>query len=220
MIVEYYPEADYLPVLELQRQRFGQMCAAKAAKQPVEQEWLMMVEHRPVYTLGMHADASNITHEAWLRAQGADVHRIERGGDVTFHGPGQIVVYPLIDLEARGLGVKSYVHLLEQAVIDTLADYGIEGGRVEGATGVWLGIGTPAERKVCAIGVKISRYCSMHGLALNVNTDLRWFGAINPCGFTDRGVTTIALETGHPESLPCATARLRTHLLRLLTPTR
>lgn len=216
MEVEYYRQAAYLPILELQRERFHAMCEAKAHHQPVEQEWLMMVEHQPVYTLGVHGNAANITHEAWLRAQGAEVHRIERGGDVTFHGPGQLVVYPLIDLEKRGLGVKSYINLLEEAVIRTVAEYGISAGRVDGATGVWVGIGTPQERKISAIGVKISRYCTMHGLSLNVDMDLRWFQAINPCGFTDRGVTTISRETGAQESLTVAAARLRHHLIGLL----
>lgn len=216
MKVEYYSKAAYLPILELQRERFHAMCETKAKHLAVEQEWLMMVEHQPVYTLGVHGNAANITHEAWLRSQGAEVHRIERGGDVTFHGPGQLVVYPLIDLEKRGLGVKSYINILEEAVIRTMAEYGITADRVEGATGVWLGIGTPRERKISAIGVKISRYCTMHGLSLNVNTDLKWFQAINPCGFTDRGVTTIALETGSTESLTVAAARLRRHLLELI----
>ncbi len=216
MLVEYYTDAPYSPILELQRARFRQMCEAKAQHHEVPQEWLMMVEHQPVYTLGMHGDAANITHADWLRSQGAEVYRIERGGDVTFHGPGQIVAYPLIDLEKRNLGAKSYVTLLEEAVIRTLAEYGIRGGRVDGATGVWLGIGTPQERKICAIGVKISRYCTMHGLALNINTNLSWFSAINPCGFTDRGVTSLKQELGSQTSISVATARLRRQLLKLL----
>lgn len=216
MTVEYYYNASYAPLLQLQRERFHAMRDAKAAHQPLPGEWLMMVEHTPVYTLGLHANAQNITHEAWLRSKGAEVYHIERGGDVTFHGPGQLVVYPLIDLEKRHLGVKSYINILEEAVIRTSAEYGIDAGRVDGATGVWIDAGTTHERKLCAIGVKVSRYVTMHGLAMNVNTDLEWFQAINPCGFTDKGVTSLALETGHHESFSIAIARLRNHLMQLL----
>ena len=158
--------------------------------------------------------------------RGAEVVEIDRGGDVTFHGPGQLVVYPIVDLQRCGLGVKNYVHLLEETVILTLADYGIDSGRVEGATGVWLGIGTPTERKICAIGIRCSRFISMHGLALNISTDLSWFSAINPCGFTDRGVTTLYQEllsrSAHqgcdynPPSLDEVAQSLRIRLANLL----
>lgn len=159
--------------------------------------YLLTVEHPPVYTLGRSAHEENlVAGEAGLKSRGAEVFRIDRGGDVTFHGEGQAVVYPIVDLERLGLGIKEYIHLLEEAVIGTVAAWGIRGERVGGATGVWIGAGTPHERKICAIGVRASRYVTMHGLALNVNTDLRWFSWINPCGFADKGVTSVEKEIG------------------------
>lgn len=186
--------APYREVLELQRDIFNRRVELRRNGQDTGDDVIITVEHQPVYTLGRHADPRNVVHRQWLLARGAEVVEIDRGGDVTFHGPGQLVVYPIVDLQRCGLGVKNYVHLLEETVILTLADYGIDSGRVEGATGVWLGIGTPTERKICAIGIRCSRFISMHGLALNISTDLSWFSAINPCGFTDKGVTTLYQE--------------------------
>ncbi len=159
--------------------------------------YLLTVEHPPVYTLGRSAHEENlVAGEAFLRSRGAEVYRIDRGGDVTFHGKGQAVVYPIVDLERIGIGIKAYIDRLEQAVIDTVAAWGIQGGRVDGATGVWIDRGTARERKICAIGVRASHFVTMHGLALNVNTDLGWFSWINPCGFVDKGVTSVERETG------------------------
>lgn len=187
----------YMPIWRRQEEMVRQIIDARAAGEPYA-ETLLLVEHSPVYTLGRHGHEDNmLLSAAQLGAMGAELVRTDRGGDITFHGPGQLVAYPIIDLLRHGLGVKAYVDMLEQAVIDTLATYGIAGGRVEGATGVWLGIGTPAERKICAIGIRCSRFVACHGLALNANTDLGFFRAINPCGFTDKGVTSIALELGH-----------------------
>lgn len=169
-----------------------------------------MVEHNHVYTLGLHGKAENmLLNEGQLKERGIEFIHIERGGDITYHGPGQIVVYPIINLKAHKLGVKDYVHLLEQIVIDFLATYEIESGRVEGATGVWLGIGTPAERKICAIGVKCSHFVTRHGFALNINTDLSYFSLINPCGFVDKGVTSLSVELGKPVDMDEAKERLR-----------
>jgi len=123
-------------------------------------------------------------------------YKINRGGDITYHGPGQLVGYPIIDLESFKLGVKEYVHLLEEVIIQTLGQYNISATRLEGATGVWLDVSTPKVRKICAIGVRISRYVTMHGFALNVNTDLKYFSHINPCGFQDKGVTSMQKELG------------------------
>lgn len=187
-------DAPYREVLELQRDIFNQRVELRRNGQDTGDDVIITVEHQPVYTLGRHADPRNVVHRQWLLARGAEVVEIDRGGDVTFHGPGQLVVYPIVDLQRCGLGVKNYVHLLEETVILTLADYGIDSGRVDGATGVWLGIGTPTERKICAIGIRCSRFITMHGLALNISTDLSWFSAINPCGFTDKGVTTLQRE--------------------------
>ena len=134
--------------------------------------------------------------EAQLERIGATYYHIDRGGDITYHGPGQLVCYPILYLEDFHLGLKAYVHVLEEAVIRVCASYGIEAGRVNGATGVWLEGGTPRARKVCAIGVRSSHFVTMHGLALNVNTDLRYFSYIHPCGFVDKGVTSLQKELG------------------------
>lgn len=175
---------------------------------------VIITEHKPVYTLGKHGHEENMLR---LPA-GVECIRIDRGGDITYHGPGQLTVYPLVNLHELHLGVKDYVNALEQTVIDTIAEYGIKGERIEGATGVWLGAGTPAERKICAIGVKVNRGVTMHGFALNVNNGPEPFAAINPCGFIDKGVTSIAIEQGSPASMTEVAERLAFHLARQLTP--
>lgn len=213
-------DAPYMPVLEAQRRIFGAMTESRRSGRPVGDETVFIVEHRPVYTLGRHGCRDNLVDEAFIRENGIDLVRIERGGDITFHGPGQVVVYPIIDLRFRHLGVKSYVRLLEQAVIMTLDDFGIAGERVDGATGVWIGAGTDNERKICAIGIKCSRFVTMHGLALNVSTDLRYFRVINPCGFTDRGVTSVSAELGRRIAFDDAAAVLKSHLSALLDSAR
>ncbi|MDP4186131.1 MAG: lipoyl(octanoyl) transferase LipB, partial [Bacteroidota bacterium] len=131
-----------------------------------------------------------------------------RGGDITYHGPGQIVGYPILDLEHFNIYLKEYIHKLEESIIRFLKlDYGIDSHRLEGATGVWLDEG-PRQRKICAIGTKASRYITMHGFALNINTDLNYFNYINPCGFTDKGVTSIAKELGHEIDIEDAKRKL------------
>ena len=158
---------------------------------------VLLVEHPPVYTLGKSGHVENllVSREA-LEAAGARFFHIDRGGDITFHGPGQLVVYPILDLERLGIGLRDYINALEEAVIRTVARYGITAGRIHGASGVWIDPDSRRPRKICAIGVRSSRYVTMHGFALNVTTDLGWFSRINPCGFTDRGVASIASETG------------------------
>lgn len=208
---------EYGEMLERQRELFRSMVERKKSGLPIENETLFLVEHNPVLTLGKHAHESNLLlPEEILAAKGVDVYRIERGGDVTFHGPGQLVAYPLIDLEAHRLGVKDYVDIIEETVIRTIADHGIKGERVAGASGVWIGKGTPGERKICALGVKCSRYVTMHGLALNVNTDLSYFNLINPCGFTDKGVTSMARELGHEVDMQEVKSRLAHHFVSLI----
>lgn len=168
---------------------------------------LMLCEHPHVYTLGKSGQANNLlVSETFLKSIGASYYHIDRGGDITYHGYGQLVGYPILDLSTirteRGArpGLKEYIHLLEESVIATIAEWGIEGQRVEHATGVWLpATGTRPERKICAIGVKASRFVTMHGFALNVTTDLKYFDYINPCGFTDKGVTSMAAELADPE---------------------
>lgn len=195
LIVTDLGTMPYREVWELQKKLQEKLIALRGEKEA--DEYLLLVEHPPVYTLGFHGQAANmLLSEDVLASRGIDFIRIERGGDITYHGPGQLVAYPIIDLSRHGLGVKDYISLLEEAVIQTVSKYGIEGERVDGATGVWIGKGTSRERKICAIGVKCRRFTTMHGLALNVNTDLSYFQAINPCGFVDKGVTSIAAEIG------------------------
>ena len=158
---------------------------------------IFFCEHRFVYTLGRSGKEGNmLLSEEQLHKIGASLYHIDRGGDITYHGPGQLVCYPILNLEEFSLGLKEYVHLLEEAVIRVCASYGITAGRVEKATGVWLDGDSPRARKICAIGVRSSHYVTMHGLALNVNTDLRYFSYINPCGFIDKGVTSLQKELG------------------------
>ena len=160
---------------------------------------LLFVEHPHVYTLGKSGKENNLLINGnFLKSIGASFFKTDRGGDITYHGPGQIVGYPIIDLNALGIGVKQYVKTLENVIIATLKDYNIDGILMEGATGVWIEnvmAGKPG--KICAIGVKVSRGITMHGFALNVNSDLRYFSYINPCGFTDRTVTSMELLLGH-----------------------
>ena len=222
--IQYYDLRDvpYNEGLALQHKLFDPRVECRRQGLDTGDDAIITLTHRPTYTLGRHAKASNIVNRRWIEERGAEIHCIDRGGDITFHGPGQLVVYPIIDLLRCRLGVKAYVNLLEESVILTLADYGISAGRVDGATGVWLGTGTHAERKICAIGIRCSRFITMHGLALNVDTDLSWFSAINPCGFTDRPVTSMAkeLSPAAPPSLDDVAARLISHLDKLLTDKR
>ena len=163
---------------------------------------VLLVEHPPVYTLGKSGHAENLlVNQEALEAMGAQFFHIDRGGDIPFHGPGQLVCYPILDLERIGIGLREYIEALEEAVIRTVAEYGIAAGRIAEASGVWIDPGKARPRKICAIGVRSSRYVTMHGFALNVTTDLEWFSRINPCGFTDRGVTSIAAETGSQPSM-------------------
>lgn len=178
-----------------------------------EAGWLLLVEHNPVYTLGKSGKSENmLVSEEYLRSIGAEFFHIDRGGDITFHGPGQVVGYPILDLEQVGIGLREYINSIEGAVIDLCAEYGIVAGRVEGASGVWLDGGTSRARKICAIGVKSSRYVTMHGFALNVNTDLRYFNHINPCGFADRGVTSLQKELGREVSMEEVKEKVINHL--------
>lgn len=187
--------ADYGEMLSKQRELFSMMVERKRQGIPIDREFILLVEHNPVITLGRHAKQENILfREEELALRGIEMHRIERGGDVTYHGPGQLVAYPILNLEAHKMGVRDYVEMLEEAVIRTLSEFGLKGERVAGASGVWIDARTERERKICALGVKCSRYITMHGLALNVNTDLNGFRMINPCGFLDKGVTSMAAE--------------------------
>ena len=159
--------------------------------------YFLFVEHPHVYTLGKSGDLSNLLlSEKQLEAKGATFYKINRGGDITYHGPGQIVGYPILDLENFFTDIHKYLRLLEEAIILTLAEYGLNSTRSEGETGVWLGVGTPFARKICAMGVRASRWVTMHGFALNVNVDLGYFDNIIPCGIRGKAVTSLNVELG------------------------
>jgi len=156
---------------------------------------LIFCEHPHVFTIGKSGQVNNLlVNNEYLKRINASYYKSNRGGDITYHGPGQIVGYPVFDLEKLKIGVREYIHRLEEAIIRTLAEYKIEATRLIDATGVWLDIGTPKARKICAIGVRVSRAITMHGFALNVNTDLNYFSYINPCGFINKGVTSMEKE--------------------------
>lgn len=192
---------DYQAVWDYQEQLFQGIVDVKLQKrnQPelVTDNYFLLVEHPHVYTLGKSGDASNmLLSEKQLEEKGAKFYKINRGGDITYHGPGQIVGYPILDLENFFTDIHKYLRLLEEAIIQTLADYGISSGRSEGETGVWLDVGTPFARKICAMGVRASRWVTMHGFALNVNADLGYFDHIIPCGIRGKAVTSLQVELG------------------------
>ncbi len=193
-------QMDYKACWDLQEHLFNQMIG-----QTYDNGFaghLLFVEHPHVFTLGKSGDSSNLlANEAMLKQKGAQFYHINRGGDITYHGPGQLVGYPILKLDLLGLGVRAYITKLEEVIIDTLGDYGIEATRLEGAAGVWLDADKPTARKICAIGVRTSKMVTMHGFAFNVNTDLSYYNMINPCGFTDKGVTSMQKELGHEVDL-------------------
>lgn len=195
---------DYKETWELQEKIFTDLVNKKLRPEKEKMSvneisgTLIFVEHPHVYTLGKNGSESNLLlNSLQLRANGASFYRIDRGGDITYHGPGQIVGYPIFDLEQLKIGLKEYIYRLEEAIIYALDEFNIKTSRLDGSTGVWIDPGIPGRvRKICAIGVKASRYVTMHGFALNVNTNLSYFSYINPCGFVDKGVTSMEKETG------------------------
>lgn len=211
-----WKEIPYAEAWQRQTEWFDELVAAKLEGRDYVNR-VFFCEHPHVYTLGRSGkDANMLLSEEQLRRLGATLYHIDRGGDITYHGPGQQVCYPIINLEDFGLGLKEYVHVLEEAVIRLCAAYGIQAGRVDKATGVWLDGDTARARKICAIGVRSSHYVTMHGLALNVNTDLRYFSYINPCGFVDKGVTSLQKELGREVPLAEVRQRLEAELRGLL----
>lgn len=193
---------DYQEAWNRQQMLFDKMVDRKLNNADAD-DTLVLCEHPHVYTLGKSGHNSNLLiSDDFLKSIGATFYKIDRGGDITYHGPGQIVGYPIIDLERFDVSLKSYIHKVEEVIIQTIAEYGITGERLDGATGVWLDTAKPGKtRKVCAIGVKASRYITMHGFALNVNTNMDYFSYINPCGFVDKGVTSLEKELGKPLNL-------------------
>ncbi len=167
------------------------------------QNHLLFVEHPHVYTLGKSGDIQNmLANQEKLNEIKATFVKTNRGGDITYHGPNQLVGYPILDLDNFKTDINWYLRSLEEVIIQTIADYGLKGERSQGETGVWLDVGKPYARKICAMGVKASRWVTMHGLALNVNTDLRYFEYIIPCGITDKQVTSMQRELGEEVSMP------------------
>ena len=193
---------DYKETWLYQEELFKQIVDLKIQNRNLEcpketPNYFLYVEHPHVYTLGKSGDLSNLLlSERQLEAKGATFYKINRGGDITYHGPGQIVGYPILDLENFFTDIHKYLRFLEEAIILTLAEYQIIGTRSEGETGVWLGVGTPFVRKICAMGVRASRWVTMHGFALNVNVDLGYFDNIIPCGIRGKAVTSLNVELG------------------------
>ena len=191
---------DYKETWDLQEEIFKKTVAIKVRNRRENAglstpNHFLFVSHSHVYTLGKSGDLSNLLlNEEQLKTKGANFYKINRGGDITYHGPGQIVGYPILDLENFFTDIHKYLRLLEETIILTLADYGLEASRSQGETGVWLDVGTPFARKICALGVRASRWVTMHGFALNVNTDLGYFDHIIPCGIRGKSVTSLRVE--------------------------
>ncbi len=208
----------YAKAWDLQEKLFQEVIAGKKGKAgATTPNYLLFCEHPHVYTIGKSGSENNLLiDENSLTAKGASLFKTNRGGDITYHGPGQIVGYPILDLERYGLGIRTYISLLEESIIALLNEYGIISSRLDGASGVWLDAGNANARKICAIGVRSSRYVTMHGFAFNVNTNLEYFSYINPCGFLDKGVTSLEKELGTPQDIENVKIRLREIILQLL----
>ena len=193
---------DYPKAWDYQEQLFQKIVAIKLANRNAElpvitPNYLLWVTHPHVYTMGKSGSMDNLLlSEAQLAQKGASFYKINRGGDITYHGPGQVVGYPILDLENFFTDIHQYLRYLEEAIILTLQEYGLEATRSEGETGVWLGVGTPFARKICAMGVRASRWVTMHGFALNVNVNLGYFDHIIPCGIKGKAVTSLQVELG------------------------
>ncbi len=207
----------YSEALEKQTDIFNSKVAQKLnGEENIEQDFILC-EHNNVYTLGKHGKDSNLLiNSSFLRQIDAEVFHINRGGDITYHGAGQITGYPSLDLDALGFGIRDYIDTLEQMVINLMQDYDIKCERLHGATGVWIDAHTNKTRKICAIGVKVSRGITMHGFAFNVNTDLKYFSYINPCGFVDKGVTSMQKELNRTIDIEKIKQELYNHFTKLV----
>ena len=212
---------DYKEAWDFQQEIFDKMAAQKLLnrnlpdnEQKFIQSQLFFCEHPHVYTLGKSGEEDHLLLDSdGLKKNHASFYKINRGGDITYHGPGQIVGYPLFDLEQIFTDIGKYLRFLEEAMIRMLAEYGIKGGRIDGETGVWLDEEDPIKaRKICAMGVKISRWITMHGFALNVNSDLAYFTNIIPCGIQDKGVTTMEKELGRKLDMDEVKEKIRRHM--------
>ena len=213
-------KTDYKEAWDYQEKLFNTLLKEKRMNGQPENKplnYLLFCEHPHVYTLGKSGQENNfLINEDFLKKINATYYKINRGGDITYHGPGQIVGYPIFDLEQFNLQVKKYIYHLEEAVIKTLKSYDIEGQHLEKSSGVWLDIDNPKKsRKICAIGVRASHFVTMHGFAFNINTDLNYFNYINPCGFTDKGVTSLEKELGKKVNLEEAKGILKSNLAKV-----
>ena len=212
---------SYQPAWDLQEKLLKEIVDLKIANRKVEirhstPNYFLWVEHPPVITLGKSGAIDHLLlNEEQLRDRGIEYYKTNRGGDITFHGPGQVVGYPILDLENFFTDIHKYLRLLEEMVILTLKEYRLEGTRSPGETGVWLDVGTPFARKICALGVKASRWVTMHGFAFNVNTDLAYFSYIVPCGIQGKGVTSLQAELKREISLDEVREKLSIHFQAL-----
>ena len=212
---------DYKKCWDYQEDLFSKILAVKSANRKKDnsdttENYLLFCEHPHVYTLGKSGDKNNLlVNNDYLKSRGATFYKINRGGDITYHGPGQIVGYPILDLDNFFTDIHKYLRFLEEAVILTLKEYGLEADRSKGETGVWFDVGTSKARKICALGVKSSRWVTMHGFAFNVNTDLSYYGNIIPCGIVDKQVTSLETELGKKIDMDEVKNKLKSHLIEL-----
>ncbi len=209
-LIEYKKAWDY------QEELHKSIVSSKAGRNTESADnRILFCEHPHVYTMGKSGSENNLLiNKKFLDSINASYYRINRGGDITYHGPGQIVGYPIFDLEQLNLGVKNYVFKIEEAIIKALNEYNISAERIKEATGVWLDVKDPAKtRKICAIGIRVSKYVTMHGFALNVNNDLNYFNYINPCGYNDRGVTSIKNEIGCDPGIAGVKEKILNHIV-------
>lgn len=210
MIYKDLEKIEYGHAWKYQQELFAEALSLKEKGEQPE-NYLLFCEHPHVITIGKHGKHENLLfQENFLKEKGVSLFQIDRGGDITYHGPGQLVGYPIFDLESYDIGLRQYIFNLEEIIIRFLASYNIKAERLEGAAGVWIDTTVPARtRKIAAIGVRSSRFVTMHGFAFNINTDLSYFSLINPCGFVDKGVTSLEKELGHKVDMEKVKSRMK-----------
>ena len=210
-LIDYKECWDYQEGIFLKTLKVKSLNRKKNSNIPTK-NFMIFCEHPHVYTIGKNGNKTNLLiNNDLLKSKGVDFYETNRGGDITYHGPGQLVAYPIFDLDNFFSDIHKYLRLLEEVVILTLKDYGIKGERSKGETGVWLDVGSKNARKICAFGVKSSRWVTMHGLALNINTDLSFFNYIVPCGISDKGVTSINKEISNSVCMNELKNKLKSH---------
>ncbi len=205
---------DYKECWDFQETLFNEILNQKREEKTNIVNHLIFCEHTHVYTLGKSGSEDNmLINYIQLQAKNATFHKINRGGDITYHGPGQLVGYPILNLTAFEVGIKDYIFKIEEAIIIALKHFNVEATRLDGAIGVWLDVDNPKKvRKICAIGVRTSHWVSMHGFAFNINTDLDYFNHINPCGFTDKAVTSLEKELGYKQDFEAVSSVVKQSL--------